>query len=281
MNRTAGGPSGEKAFAAMLDNARCTATAIEQLSASQPLSLAAAYRIQAIALEVRVSRGERVVGLKLGFTSEDKRRQMGVHEVISGWLTDAMRIEPGSCVDLAGFVHPRVEPEVAFLLAEDTEEDGAPGSADNRRLQLVAAAPALEVIDSRYRDFRFSLSDVVADNASAAAFVVGDWQPVPDNLRSAAVQLVFDGEVVAAAHAEAILGDPVNALPAAHQLLADTDTDTDAGNHGPPALAADMVLMAGAATEAFPLTADTEVSVVVEGLGRVGFTTGPVRSTVR
>lgn len=279
MSRTAGGPSGEKALAAILDDARCTATAVEQLSAAQPLSLAAAYRIQAIALDARVSRGERVVGLKLGFTSEDKRRQMGVHEVISGWLTDAMRIEPGSCLDLAGFVHPRVEPEVAFLLAEDTEEDGAPGQADGCRLQLVAAAPALEVIDSRYRDFRFSLPDVVADNASAAAFVVGDWQPVPDNLRSAAVQLVFDGDIVAAAHADAILGDPVNALPAARQLFA--DTVSEAGNHMAPALAAGMVLMAGAATEAFPLAAGTEVHVVVEGLGRVGFTTGPVRSTAR
>ena len=96
--------------------------------------------------------------------------QMGVDEVIWGRLTDAMRVPDGGTVDAGGFIHPRVEPEVAFLLDRLPEPGETVGDfADAVR----AVAPAIELIDSRYADFSFSLPDVIADNTSAAAFVVG------------------------------------------------------------------------------------------------------------
>jgi 2-oxo-3-hexenedioate decarboxylase len=156
--------------AGALDAAQRDRSAIEQLDLAP--DLAAAYRIQRDVVAHRVARGERLVGCKLGFTSKAKMTQMGVSEIIVGRLTDAMQVPDGGDVDLDRFIHPRIEPEIAFRLGRDVDGDIADC--------VAAVAPALEIIDSRYREFRFSLPDVIADNTSAAGFVVGDWQPVPD-----------------------------------------------------------------------------------------------------
>jgi 2-oxo-3-hexenedioate decarboxylase len=134
-----------------------------QLSAQQPFDLATAYRIQQAGIRLRQQRGERVVGLKLGFTSRAKMIQMGVDALIWGELTDAMQLSDGGRLDLAKLIHPRVEPEIAFITAIDIDR---PLSLAEAGLALAGVAPALEIIDSRYRDFRFSLQDVVADNCS-------------------------------------------------------------------------------------------------------------------
>ena len=124
-----------------------------------------------------------------------------------------------------------------------------------------AVAPAMEIIDSRYRDFRFTYTDVVADNTSAAAYVIGPWQ----SMRSAgdlAVRLEAGGQAVDGSTA-AILDDPVNAL---HALL-------DMCRRRRIPLRAGDVVLAGAATAAIPLSAGVarcEIaalgSVTVEGI---------------
>src|SRR5262249_22374133 len=128
-----------------LDSAQQSATAVEQLPAG--LALPDAYRIQHAVLARRAARGERVGATKLGFTSEAKMAQMGVSEVIAGQLTDAMQVADGGTTDLARFIHPRIEPEIAFRLAVDV--DVADPVADIESA-VDAVAPALEIIDSRY-----------------------------------------------------------------------------------------------------------------------------------
>lgn len=160
-------------LAQRLDGAQQAAAATGQLTATTELDVTTAYRVQEALLARRLGRGERVVGLKMGLTSRAKMAQMGVDEVIWGRVTDAMQIPDGGTVDIGRYVHPRVEPEVAFLLT------GEPGSFE---AGVRAVAPALELIDSRYADFRFTLPDVIADNTSAAGFVLGPWCPVPDGL---------------------------------------------------------------------------------------------------
>ncbi|GAB3219130.1 hypothetical protein GCM10027452_40830 [Micromonospora halotolerans] len=177
-------------IAEKLGAAADTATAIPQLAAETGLDVDAAYAVQAALLQRRLDRGERLVGLKMGLTSKAKMAQVGVDEVIWGRLTDAMRVPDGGTVDVAGFIHPRVEPEVAFLL-DRLPEPGEPIGAFTEAVRAVA--PALELIDSRYANFTFSLPDVVADNTSAAAFVVGPWSPVPDGLDNLGVLLEIDG----------------------------------------------------------------------------------------
>ncbi|MGB4136266.1 MAG: hypothetical protein WA971_06870, partial [Microbacterium sp.] len=198
------------ALAARLDDAQQRAEAAEQLSAGIAFGIDDAYAVQHALVARRLVRGERVVGLKLGFTSRAKAVQMGVDDLIIGSLTDGMRIADGDAFDPAAGIHPRIEPEVAYLRSPDH-----PG-------RIVAVAPALEIIDSRYRDFRFDLGDVVADNTSACAFVIGGWRdPVEVGpLGNRAVRLEIDGRVVQTGSTAAILGDPGRALAAADRMAA-------------------------------------------------------------
>jgi 2-oxo-3-hexenedioate decarboxylase len=229
-------------LAERLDGAAQDGVAIPQIVSAAGLDADAAYAVQEALVARRLSRGERLVGIKLGLTSRAKMAQVGVDEVIWGRLTDGMAIADGATVDTSALIHPRIEPEVAFLL-------DASGDA-------VAVAPALEVIDSRYADFRFSLADVIADNSSAAAFAIGSWQPLPDGLDNLGVLLEVDGRVVQIGSTAAILGDPRRAVGAARHL---------AGSRAEPG----WVLLAGAATAAVPLAKGAYVRAVVEGLGTV------------
>ena len=104
-------------LAERLDNAARQARAVAQLSAESTLDLAEAYAVQTASIGRRLARGERQVGVKMGFTSRAKMQQMGVSDLIWGRLTDAMRIDAGAELPLDRFIHPRAEPEIAFRLA--------------------------------------------------------------------------------------------------------------------------------------------------------------------
>ncbi|MFV2104151.1 2-keto-4-pentenoate hydratase [Micromonospora sp. LOL_024] len=241
-------------IAGTLGAAADTATAVPQLAAQTGLDVDAAYAVQAALVQRRLDRGERLVGLKMGLTSKAKMAQVGVGEVIWGRLTDVMRVADGGTVDVARFIHPRAEPEVAFLL-DRLPEPGEPVGDFTDAVRAVA--PAIELIDSRYANFTFSLPDVIADNTSAAAFVVGSWSPVPDGLDNLGVLLEIDGRVAQVGSTAAILGDPRRALDEGIRL---------AGRHG-VRLREGWVFLAGAATAAVPLRPGAHVRAVVEKLG--------------
>ena len=253
------------ALAAVLDDAVTGATAIPQLSQSTPITLDDAYAVQHAGIALRTARGDAVVGVKLGLTSRAKAEQMGVSDVIVGMLTESMRVPAGGSLDTTTLIHPRVEPEIAFRLGSAIDPDDP---ACEPVAALAEIAPALEIIDSRYQDFRFSLPDVVADNTSAAGFVVGDWQPAGDvlgrlDLADLAVRLEIDDEVVESGSTGAILGDPLQALGAVTRLAA---------RYG-LALPAGTIVLAGAATAAatVPTARATTIAADVAGLGTVGF----------
>ncbi|MFY1595857.1 2-keto-4-pentenoate hydratase [Micromonospora sp. WMMD737] len=241
-------------IAERLGAAADTATAIPQLAAETGLDVDAAYAVQTALIQRRLDRGERLIGLKMGLTSKAKMAQVGVDEVIWGRLTDTMRIPDGGTLDPTRFIHPRVEPEVAFLL-DRLPEPGEPVGDFTDAVRAVA--PAIEVIDSRYANFTFSLPDVIADNTSAAAFTIGPWSPVPDGLDNLGVLLEIDGRVAQVGSTAAILGDPRRALDEGIRL---------AGRHG-VRLREGWVFLAGAATAAVPLKPGAHVRAVVEHLG--------------
>jgi 2-oxo-3-hexenedioate decarboxylase len=218
-----------------LDAALLGAKAIPQVNLG---GVDEAYGVQAELVRRRLDRGEKLVGVKMGLTSKAKMAQVGVDQVIWGRLTDAMRVADGGTVSLEGFIHPRIEPEVAFLV-----RDGA----------IAAVAPALEIIDSRYADFKFTLPDVIADNTSAAAFVIGAWSPVPSNVDNLGVLLEVDGAVAQVGSTAAILGDPRRAFEQGAIMVGE--------------LVDGWVFLAGAATEAVPLKPGSSVRAAVEGLG--------------
>lgn len=240
-------------LATVLDRAQHEIADTVSLSDSHDIGIDDAYRIQSGVIDRRLARGESVVGVKLGFTSEAKMAQMGVSEVIVGRLTNAMRIADGGEVDLSRFIHPKIEPEIAYRLARDVDLDDPTVDIE---ACVDAVAPAMEIIDSRFRDFRFSCTDVVADNTSAAAYVIGPWQPLR-RVDDRAVLLQVGTDTVTGSTA-AILGNPVNAL----QALADI-----ARKRAIP-LQRGYVILAGAATAALPLTASA-VRCEVAGVGQV------------
>ena len=132
-------------LAERLDDAAKNARAVAQLS--DPLTLAEAYEIQRLSVERRLARGERRTALKMGFTSKAKMVQMGLDELIWGRLTTGMHVDDGATIDLAAYVHPRVEPEIAFLLARPL---AGRVTMPEALAAVEAVAPALEIIDSRY-----------------------------------------------------------------------------------------------------------------------------------
>lgn len=245
-----------------LADAESSARPIAQLSDSTSLSLSDAYDVQMFGVRRRVRAGDPVVGLKLGFTSIEKARQMGVHDVILGVLTASRDLGAGSSVSLGSMIHPRIEPELAFKLGPDVAALDLTDPRVDLLDHVTHVAAAVELIDSRYRDFRFTVEDVVADNTSAARFQVGEWVPfdtVRDRVGDLSVTLCASGEEVRSGSTHAILGDPLEAVRAVQRL---------AVRYG-HRLPASAVILAGAATAAVPMAAATVYEATVEGVGAV------------
>jgi 2-oxo-3-hexenedioate decarboxylase len=193
------------------------------------LDLATAYDIQEEALRLRVQRGETVIGIKLGLTSRAKQQQMSVTSPLTAWLTDAMVLPAGEPLPRERLIHPRVEPEIVFVMGHRLE---GPNVTPETALAAVDRVHAgVEVIDSRFIDFRFRLPDVVADNASSALFVVGEHGHAAADLDLAleACNLEVDGEVVATATGGAVQGHPAAALASAANDLASRGHAIEAG----------------------------------------------------
>jgi len=122
-------------------------------------------------------------------------------------------------IDLGDFIHPRVEPEICFLTSRVIDRPLSMLEAGN---YLAAVAPAMEIIDSRYRNFKFTLEDVVADNCSSAALVVGAFSEQPEDLRNLinrGVAMRYNGHAVQLGSTGAILGNPLRSIVQASQLL--------------------------------------------------------------
>ncbi|MEL6865591.1 MAG: fumarylacetoacetate hydrolase family protein [Bacteroidota bacterium] len=245
-----------KELARIVDTAAHLGQPITQLSQNHHFSEADAYAIQAASLQRRYDRGEQLIGLKMGFTSKAKMEQMGVNDLIWGRLTDAMLLANGGSLSLDRFIHPRAEPEICFLVNQPIDRELSLEETPN---YVSAVAPALEIIDSRYENFKFSLEDVIADNCSSAALVLGEWQLVPSSLDQLAISLEIDGQIVHLGSSSAILGNPWASFQAATRLAA----------HYGQVIAKGAYIMAGAATPAVYLERGQSVAANVERLGGV------------
>lgn len=248
-------------FARILDEAAQRAQAVAQFDPEGAMPLAEAYEVQRASIRCRLERGEKRVGIKMGFTSRAKMLQMGLSDVIWGRLTSGMLIEEGSTVDFSRYIHPRVEPELAFVLREPLCGQVTPARA---LAAVEAIAPALEIIDSRYQDFKFSLPEVIADNASSSGFVIGPWQDPHQDFSNLGLTLSIDGRTVQVGSTAALLGHPLRSLVAAARLAELADEPLQAG----------WIVMAGGATPAEWIRPGQYVSVEMERLGRTGFHVG-------
>ncbi|WP_217236455.1 2-keto-4-pentenoate hydratase [Streptomyces sp. AC555_RSS877] len=238
------------AAAAELSAAERSRTPVAHLTRRRPgLTLAQAYRIQWTNVYRRVAGGARVAGHKVGLTSVAMQQQIGVDQPDSGVLLDDMVLPTGSTLSLDGLLMPRVEAEIAFRLGRDLR--GPDIDASDVHLAVDQVLLALEVIDTRYGDWRMTLQDSVADNAAAARAVLGTSVPLSPGLALACEQVSVrvDGDTVVTAPGSAVLGNPLNAVAWLVRQLS---------NYGGGLRTGDLVL-AGAVHASLPLRAGSEI----------------------
>lgn len=230
----------------------------------EDMSLEAAYRIQDEVLRRKVEAGEKVIGVKLGLTSRAKQQRMNVHAPLTGWLTDKMVVEAGVPVPQDELIHPRAEPELVFVMGAALEGPGVTAATAMEAVDKVYGG--LEIIDSRYANFRFRLPDVVADNASSAKFYVGPIGLPPEqvDLSLEAVLVEVDGEIVDSATGAAVQGHPAEALALAANDLAKRGLRIEAG----------WIVLTGGMTDAVFTPPGSTVAAHFTNLGSVVITGG-------
>jgi 2-oxo-3-hexenedioate decarboxylase len=232
---------------------------IEQLSAAWPeLDEATAYAIQAqLVAQLSEDDGSRISGLKLGLTSAVKQKQMNVGEPIYGVLLSSRLVGEGELLEIATLIHPKAEPELALVLGRELHGPGV--SVDQARAAIGSVCVAMEIIDSRYKDFRFTLTDVIADNTSAARHMISTYRVPAENLDLRTLGVVFEknGEVVSTAAGAAILGDPAIGLAWLANKLATQGKWVPEGT----------VLMTGGLTDAIAIAPGDVVRATIAQLG--------------
>lgn len=223
-----------------------------------------AYAIQDVGVQLRMQRGERVVGYKMGFTSEAKRLQMGLGSPIYGVLTDRMAVEEGSTFSLRGTIHPKIEPEIVFYVGRELRGSV---SAQEAWDACTGVGAAMEILDSRFVGFKyFSLEDVVADNASSSRYILGRTILTPQEVSISDLEMVMsiDCQPAQSARSSAISGHPINSLVQLCALMHERGLSLPTGS----------IVLAGAATQAVALEAGMRVELAVEKLGHLGVTVG-------
>jgi len=253
-------PSSFDQAATALRNARAQGAAVLPFSdVDGHLDETWGYKVQALDRSYRLAAGERVVGAKLGLTSEAKQRRMSVDRPIAGFLTDVMLMSEDSIAHrLSRWIQPRIEPEIAFTTARSIAEPlDLAGVVD----VVAGVAVAAEIIDSRFVDYRFRLPDVLADNTSAAGVLLGPLQSRKDlnDLSALKCTVSVDGHQVHEATGAAILGNPLLALVWLSEHLASRGEVLPAGS----------LVLAGALTDAVPLRTRTNYRLEIEGLGAI------------
>lgn len=249
-----------ESLAEHLERAELEVHDVTKITDDQPhLDWEDAYAIQYAIRRRKEARGHRIVGLKAGLTSHAKMKQMGVATPVFGFLADYFAVADGGEIDRSRLIHPKVEPEIAFMTKAALYGPGCHIGAVLAATDFVV--PALEIIDSRYRDFKFDLKSVVADNCSSSRFVVGGI-PTPIvglDLRTLGLVMEKNGVQVALGAGAAVLGHPAASVAMLANMLASR------GEHIP----AGTLILTGGITEAVAMERGDAVSLRIQTLGCV------------
>jgi 2-keto-4-pentenoate hydratase len=218
-----------------------------------------AYEIQLHNIRRRVAVGASVLGHKVGLSSLAMQQMMGVDEPDYGHLLNEMQVFEDEPIKAANYLYPRVEVEVAFILAEDLP--GADCTEEHVLAATEAFAPAIELIDSRISDWKIKLCDTIADNASSAGFVLGKQRvkPADIDIKRIDASLTKNGEVVAEGRSDAVLGNPVTAVAWLARKVESFGVRLQAGD----------IVLPGTATRAIDVHAGDDCVADFSGLGSV------------
>lgn len=244
-------------IAKTLNDARLSAQSLPQFSKEiTDFKRTDAYSIQEEGIRMREAASEKVIGLKMGLTSEGKRNQMNLDAPLYGVLTDKMKIENGASFSMTRAIHPKIEPEVAFFIKSELKGNVTREEVLNA---TEAVCAALEILDSRYDGFKyFSMEDVIADNSSSSHYILGpkftDFKSI--DLKNLTMKMKVNGETRMEGNSKEISDDPVMSVIQLAELLAQRGKTIPAGSF----------VLAGAATAAIALNPGMTVSLEVDSL---------------
>lgn len=250
-----------KSLAQKLVDAEMNRQEVVKLTTEYPeLTVEDGYRIQEELVALKLQQGHRIFAAKMGLTSQAKMKQMNVHEPIRGYIFDYMAIEDG-ILHLNQLIHPKVEAEIAFVLGQDLEGPGITGAHVLAATKYVV--PALEIIDSRYEHFQFTLPDVIADNTSSARVLIGSAWRKPDELELdlVGVTLSINGQLKDLGAGAAVLGHPAHAVAVLANMLARNGRKLRKGE----------LILSGGITGSHPLQEGDVVSAKWGGMGSIEF----------
>lgn len=250
--------------AELLYAAQQTRVPIAPLTQSFPdMSVDDAYAIQQANLVRRTSEGRNLVGHKIGLTSEPMQKLLGVSEPDFGYILDDMVLAAGEVAERGRFCAPRVEPEVAFRLHTPLQGPGVTVADVYAATDAVAAA--LEIVDSRIADWKLTLPDTVADNASSGAVALGQWVDVSSrepNLHALRAVLSLNGTQIDSGLGSAVLGDPAAAVAWLANAVGAYGTTIEPG----------QIVMSGSFTTAAFVESGDSAAATIDGLGSVSVT---------
>jgi 2-oxopent-4-enoate hydratase len=234
-------------------------TPIDPLSADAKLSLEDAYGIQLRNAARQLHHGGRLVGYKIGLTSREAQKQFGVFEPDFGHLFESMAVlEDGELV-LSELIQPKIEGEIAFLLARELKGPGV--TALDALLAVDSALVCMEIVDSRIANWKIKGVDTIADNGSSSRFVVGARRVSLKNLDLPLLGMALskNGEVQATGAGAAVMGNPLNAVAFLANELAKFDRGLLPG----------QVVLSGAVSAMLPVKAGEFYTCEMAKLGKV------------
>lgn len=247
-------------IASKLLEAEATQNPIEPLtSIYTDLSVKDAYQIQLAGVRIKLQQGKKIVGKKIGLTSKAMQQLLGVSEPDYGHLLDNMLILEGEACKRDELIWPRVEGEIAFILKDTLKGPGITVADVLRATEGVM--PAIEIVDSRIRNWEIKLADTIADNASSARFILGSKMiPVKNlDLRLIGMVLEKNGRVINTGAGAAVWGNPVAAVAWLANKLGEFDIALEEGE----------IILSGALTAAVDAAAGDVFTVSFQELGSV------------
>lgn len=241
-----------------LENAELEAYEVTKITDQYPdMTYDDAFDIQWEIRRRKEARGNKIVGMKMGLTSWAKMKQMGVENPCYGFLADYFSVPDGGEIKFDELIHPKIEAELAFVTKKALKGPGV------HIADVLAATdfvmPAVEVIDSRYKDFKFDLKSVIADNSSSTRFMTGGrMKPVSElDLKNLGVVLEINGEVVEVGAGAAVLGHPAASVAMLANMLGERGEELPAGSF----------VMIGAITAAVQVKKGDNFTVRYQDLG--------------
>lgn len=251
-------------LATYLNNAELTKQEIFKITNDYPeLTNEQAYDIQHEIVRIKSQSGDRVIGLKMGLTSISKMKQMGINDPLYGHLFDYMMIDDQGEISISDLIHPKAEAEIAFIMGKDLAGEDLDEETILDAIKFVV--PAIEIVDSRYENFNFTLKDVIADNCSSSRLILGSRFINPKGLELdlLGATLAINNEIIDSGTGAAVLGHPLKPVIVLAKLLSKRGLKINAGS----------LILTGGITKAHNFREGDMVCVRIENLGEVSFKT--------